>query len=90
LDVVKRAVHLWTNPGDIVFSPFAGVGSELHGAIELGRKAVGIELKRSYFDIAAGYLAELESKIDAPRLDFGGGEMESNMPSPKGRRRAAV
>lgn len=49
LEVVERAVRLWTNPGDVVFSPFAGIGSELYTALKLGRRAVGIELKRSYF-----------------------------------------
>lgn len=49
LEVVERAVRLWTNPGDVVFSPFAGIGTELYTALKLGRRAVGIELKRSYF-----------------------------------------
>lgn len=49
LDVIERAVTLWSNPGDTVFSPFAGIGSELVGALQLGRKALGVELKESYF-----------------------------------------
>jgi hypothetical protein len=71
LGVIKRCVHLWSNPGDVVFSPFAGVGSELEGAIRLGRKAIGVELKESYFRFAAGHLAEIEGEMDAPQLDFG-------------------
>jgi hypothetical protein len=55
-----------------VFSPFAGVGSELEGAIRLGRKAVGIELKESYFRFAAGHLTQIEKEMDAPKLDFDG------------------
>ena len=61
LDVIRRAIHLWTLPGDTVFSPFAGIGSELYAAVELGRKAIGIELKRSYAEWAAKFLAEIET-----------------------------
>ncbi len=62
IGVIKRAVHLWTNPNDIVFTPFAGIGSELHGAIEMGRRAVGIELKQTYFKQATKYLSNIENK----------------------------
>ena len=50
LDVIERAVSLWTNPGDLVYSPFCGIGSEGYGALKLGRKFVGSELKESYFN----------------------------------------
>jgi hypothetical protein len=56
LDVINRAVTLWTNPGDLVYSPFAGIGSEGYEALKLGRKFVGSELKRSYFEQACGNL----------------------------------
>jgi len=49
LDVIERCIHLWSNPNDVVFTPFMGIGSEVYGAIELGRKGMGIELKSSYF-----------------------------------------
>lgn len=49
LDVIERCIHLWSNPGDVVFTPFLGIGSEVYGAVELGRKGIGIELKPSYF-----------------------------------------
>jgi DNA modification methylase len=52
LDVIERAITLWTNPGDLVFSPFMGIGSEGYTAIKLGRRFVGSELKKSYFDQA--------------------------------------
>lgn len=52
LDVIERAIELWSNPGDLVFSPFAGIGSELYVALQMGRKALGAELKQSYFEIA--------------------------------------
>lgn len=56
LDVIERAVTLWTNPGDLVYSPFAGIGSEGYGALRLGRRFVGSELKESYFRQACGNL----------------------------------
>lgn len=49
LDVIDRAVVLWSNPGDVVFSPFMGVGSEVYGAVTNGRKGVGVELKAAYY-----------------------------------------
>ena len=62
MDVIKKAIHLWTNPGDVVFTPFAGIGSEMVGAVELGRKASGIELKGSYVEYSVKYLEEIENK----------------------------
>ncbi|MGJ0847433.1 DNA methyltransferase [Tissierella praeacuta] len=50
LDVIERAIDLWTNKGDIVFSPFMGIGSEIYTAVKMGRKGIGIELKESYFE----------------------------------------
>lgn len=52
LDVIDRAVILWSNPGEIVLTPFLGVGSEAYGAVCNGRRAVGMELKPSYFQQA--------------------------------------
>lgn len=52
LGVIKRACELWTNPNDVVLSPFAGIGSEGFGAIQMGRKFIGVELKKSYYDQA--------------------------------------
>lgn len=57
LDVIRRGVQLWTNPGDVVLSPFMGIGSEGYVALELGRKFVGVELKASYFEQAIRNLA---------------------------------
>lgn len=45
LTVIRRCVDLWSNPGDTIFSPFAGIGSELYVALQMGRKALGVELK---------------------------------------------
>ena len=52
LDVIERCLDLWSNPGDVVLSPFAGIGSEGYVAIGRGRRFVGVELKESYFEIA--------------------------------------
>lgn len=49
LDVIERCVILWSNPGEIVWTPFMGVGSEVWGAVRLGRKGIGAELKPSYY-----------------------------------------
>ncbi len=54
-------MHLWTSPGDVVFSPFAGIGSELYGAVRLGRYGLGIELKESYFNQAVKFLEIIEN-----------------------------
>jgi hypothetical protein len=61
LGVIERAIGLWSNPGDLVLSPFAGIGSEGHQALKMGRKFVGVELKRSYFETAVKNLQAAES-----------------------------
>jgi DNA modification methylase len=50
LEVISRAIHLWSNPGDVVLSPFGGIGSEVFQAVKMGRRGVGIELKESYYN----------------------------------------
>lgn len=52
LDVIERCIELWTKEGDTVFTPFLGIGSEAYQALRMHRNAVGIELKRSYFEQA--------------------------------------
>lgn len=49
LDVIDRCITLWSNPGEKVFTPFMGVGSEVYGAVTAGRKGIGAELKESYY-----------------------------------------
>lgn len=71
LDVIERAVRLWTNPGDTVFSPFAGIGSEGVVSLREGRKFVGAELKESYWRQATRNLADAirqPSLFDAPPI----------------------
>lgn len=61
LEVIRRAMALWTNPGDVVLSPFAGIGSEGHVALTTKRRFVGVELKASYYRQAALNLEAAES-----------------------------
>jgi hypothetical protein len=68
LEVIRRAVRLWTNPGDLVFSPFMGIGSEGHVAVEEGRRFVGSELKRSYWQQAVRNLRNAEQRAGAATL----------------------
>ena len=65
LDVIERAVTLWSNPNDAVLTPFMGVGSEVYGAVKLGRKGIGCELKPSYFRQAVKNLALLQEKRES-------------------------
>lgn len=58
LDVIRRGVQLWSNPGDVVLSPFMGIGSEGYVALEQGRRFVGFELKPSYYECAVKNLNE--------------------------------
>jgi len=64
LDVIERACVLWSNPGEVVFSPFAGVGSEVYGAVLNGRKGMGVELKTSYYNQAVRNLAAVENHAE--------------------------
>lgn len=64
LDVIERCINLWTNPNDIVFTPFMGIGSEIYEALLLGRRGVGIELKTSYYDQA---VLNCKSVINQPK-----------------------
>lgn len=64
LDLIHRAIKLWSNPGETVFSPFMGIGSEGVGALRAGRRFVGTELKESYFRQAVKYLRDAEATPD--------------------------
>ncbi len=68
LTVIRRCIDLWSNPGDIVFSPFAGIGSELYCAVEMGRRAIGAELKASYYQQAIANLRSIKAKAKAATL----------------------
>lgn len=59
LDIIERALTLWSNPNDIVLTPFLGIGSEAYVAVEMGRRAIGVELKRSYYEQAVRNVASI-------------------------------
>lgn len=63
LDVIERAIELWSNEGDLVYSPFTGIGSEGVGALSLNRRFIGSELKESYFKQACQNLAAAKSQL---------------------------
>lgn len=63
LDVIRRGIQLWSNPGDLVLSPFMGIGSEGYVAVEMGRRFVGAELKESYWRLACDNLRRAERAI---------------------------
>jgi len=62
LDVMDRLVELYSNPDEVVFTPFNGIGTELFSAVSMGRKGIGVELKDSYFKQAKQNLAEAEKR----------------------------
>lgn len=67
LDVIDRIVELYSNPGETVLTPFMGVGSEVYSPVSMGRKAIGIELKSSYFKQAVMNLKEVKKRFDAQK-----------------------
>ena len=76
LEFIRRCLLLYSNPGDTILTPFAGIGSELYVAVGHGRRAVGCELKPSYWRTAVQNLRDLESRLTAPSL-FDNGDVAS-------------
>jgi DNA modification methylase len=72
LDVIDRALVLWSNPGDTVLTPFMGVGSEVYSAVRAGRHGIGIELKESYFRQAIKNMQTVDEPLyfEAPLFDL--------------------
>lgn len=70
LDLIDRAIRLWSNPGDVVLSPFMGVGSEGYVALKAGRKFIGTELKATYFEQAVRNLQDSASIGAADLMNF--------------------
>lgn len=62
LDVIERALHLWTAPNDLVYSPFTGIGSEGYQSVKMGRRFIGSELKRSYWELACKNIKDAKSQ----------------------------
>jgi len=70
LDVIERAVVLWSNPGEVVFTPFMGVGSEVYGAILNGRMGIGVELKPAYYKQALKNCEHIAREQKSGELEF--------------------
>jgi hypothetical protein len=71
LTVIRRCIDLWSNPGDVVYSPFAGIGSEVYAAVEMGRKGLGAELKESYWKQSVANLQSVVRQAESTTLlDF--------------------
>src|SRR3990167_11536355 len=68
LGTVERCLKLYSNPGELVLSPFMGIGSEIYQAVRFGRRGIGIELKPSYFDFAVKNLKTVET--EKKRIDL--------------------
>jgi DNA modification methylase len=68
LGTIERCIKLYSNPGETVLTPFMGIGSEAYQAVKLGRKAIGIELKPSYFELAVRNLRNAEMESSMPSL----------------------
>jgi DNA modification methylase len=60
LETIERLIHLYSNKGDTIFTPFMGIGSEVYQAVKMNRKGIGFELKESYFDLAKKNLMSLQ------------------------------
>lgn len=72
LDFIDRCVRLWSNPGETILSPFAGIGSEVYMAVKNGRRGIGCELKPSYWLTAVDNLRQLDHDMAVPTLNFDG------------------
>ena len=66
--ITRDVTRLWSNPGETVFTPFAGIGSEVYIARKLGRVGFGIELKSSYWRTAVDNLTNLDAELSVPSL----------------------
>lgn len=67
LEVIERCIELWSNPGDIVLDPFAGIGSSVYQALLMGRRGIGFELKDSYYQQAVLNCKRAESNAKTPQ-----------------------
>lgn len=67
LEVIRRALELWTNPGDLVLDPFAGIGSTGYEAVKNGRRFLGFELKKSYYEQAVKNLKAAQAELSKPK-----------------------
>jgi len=70
LDVIDRIVELYSNPGEVILTPFMGVGSEVYSPVSMGRKAIGIELKESYYNQAVKNLIRVKNRFENNQIEM--------------------
>ncbi len=70
LDVIERILQLWSNPGEVVLTPFMGVGSEVFQAVRSGRRGLGIELKPSYYRQAVKNIEHAEDEAEPDQVEM--------------------
>lgn len=80
LEVVRRGVRLWSNPGEVVFSPFGGIGTEPYVAVEMGRRGMAVELKSSYYNLAVKNMLSVEPGAKLKQIGLFG-DMAAPTPS---------
>jgi DNA modification methylase/superfamily II DNA or RNA helicase len=81
LGTIERCIKLYSNPGETVFTPFMGIGSEAYQALRFGRKAIGIELKESYFNVALQNLQKIEADGDMDLFEWAKLHQEAALPA---------
>jgi len=69
-DTISRCVELWSNPGEIVFTPYMGIGSEAYYSLKMGRRAIGFELKKSYYDQAVKNMKSIDAEPKQNEIEF--------------------
>jgi DNA modification methylase len=78
LETIERCIRLWSNPGDVIFSPFAGIGSEGYVARRFGRRFLGMELKETYWQMAVNNLRQADSEgSQSPTVSAGLDEIQA-------------
>lgn len=90
LDVIERCVTLWSNPGETVITPFMGIGSEVCGSIALGRKAIGIELKKAYYDQAKENVKDALKVVKVEPVEVSLFDLEKEEGKQKSKKRSKV
>lgn len=70
LDIIERGIELWSNPGDVVYDPFGGIGSTVYSAVNMRRKGIMTELKPSYYEMAVNNLSGARRFIDNKTLEI--------------------
>jgi DNA modification methylase len=68
LPVIERCIRLYSNEGDVIFTPFMGIGSEVYQAIKMKRKGIGIELKSAYYQAAVQNIRNAENEMNQVTL----------------------